>query len=64
MQEITIERDRYEAGYTKLEQLEALLACTTGMGFGHFTSLRESFQDLLLMLAADLAHEAAVHLSS
>lgn len=60
---IEIEASRYEAGLIKLEQLEALLTCTTGLGFDHFMALNSAFQDSVLMLAINLAHDAMVSLS-
>jgi hypothetical protein len=60
---VEIEMSRYEAGLLKLEQLEALLTCTTGLGLGHFMSLNSVLQDHLLMLAIDLAHDAVERLT-
>lgn len=60
---VDIDMDRFEAGFIKLEQLEALLASTSGQGFAPFMALASNLQDHLIMLAADLAHEARICLT-
>lgn len=60
----SIEMSRYEDAIEKLAQLEALLTAATGLGFGHFMAMREDLQDSFLMLALDLAHQAADQLST
>ncbi|OZI26688.1 hypothetical protein CAL26_05035 [Bordetella genomosp. 9] len=59
----SIEIDRYEEAVSKLAQLEALLTAATGLGFSHFMAMRQDLQDSFLMLALDLAHQAADQLS-
>jgi hypothetical protein len=55
---VVIDSEHFEAGVTKLEQLEALLTCTSGLGFENFMTIREELRDLVLLLAVNLAHDA------
>jgi hypothetical protein len=60
---IDIDLRKFETGFSKLQQLEALLASTSGAGFEPFISLDPSLQDHIIMLAADLAQEARINLA-
>jgi hypothetical protein len=55
---ITIERDKFESGCAKLEQLEALVASISGPGLENFKELTGRLQEHLMWLALDLAREA------
>lgn len=61
---ITIDLDTYETALEKLQQLEALLASTSGPGLEPFRALDGELQGHLITLAADLAHEARVGLAT
>ncbi|WP_286938929.1 hypothetical protein [Achromobacter sp. UBA4530] len=60
---IEIDLDVFEEGFSKLEQLEALLACTTGPGFSGFSTMTADRQEHVITLAADLAQAAKTALS-
>lgn len=61
--QIQIDAERFEEAFEKLQQLEALLASTSGPGFAPFAALHHDLQDHLITLAADLAHEARIGLA-
>jgi len=60
---IEIDLEVFEEGFAKLEQLEALLACTSGPGFSGFSTLSLERQERVITLAADLAQAAKTALS-
>ena len=60
---IEIDLEVFEEGFAKLEQLEALLACTSGPGFSGFSTLSLEHQERVITLAADLAQAAKTALS-
>lgn len=53
-----IDRGKYETGFAKLEQLEALIASVSGPGYEPFRALNKRLQENMIALAADLACDA------